>query len=528
MSNKDLRNLYEGVRRGDEYVAPIREAGLYEGVYTEQIDLEDTDSVALLNRDAQNTVLCKTDTGVWKGFRIGKEIVHELIEELEGMVDNQTLISKIKEQAKRASIIDEIATSSFRDVLVDLREFIVDSARLTKEMNDWAKNDSIEVVAGKIMDSIKEFEFQKYLIQFMNRVETDKRKLEFNLWGLVDDHKGQVNGVHFALAEHSHMRYMMPAGESKKARGAAGPGEALLSFIYNGEKPKGAGDVLLGRKAVPGEEGKNPAGEEWTIELKYNQGRIGKDVKAENVKAVKHLFASSVNEYHGYLGRKFAEDETAGKGNPVYEIPVEGENLFVTGDQITRAWNAGETDDMFMRLVNAGIFEVSGEGEEKTYTQITKTKLKDYQAKQKEGAPGYEEGYGALTNPEIINMTIDEFINRYSGIKEGSGSTPFDLYGNNGFIFEESPLSEIMQKLAGRNDKHKLENLIGAVHLKNYLTHIQPFTWLVVYDEAGKARCIRHEVIVQTDVVSLVQMVHDRGLKFGPRGDSGGYDIRFM
>ena len=168
MSDKDLRNLYESVRRGDEYVAPKRELELYEAVYTEQLDLEDPDSVALLNRDAQNTVLCKTDAGVWKGFRIGREIVHELIEELEGLADKQTLIQKIKEQAKRASIIDEIATSSFRDVLVDLREFIVDSARLTKEKNDWAKNESIEVVAGRIMDNIKEFEFQKYLVNFRN------------------------------------------------------------------------------------------------------------------------------------------------------------------------------------------------------------------------------------------------------------------------------------------------------------------------------------------------------------------------
>ena len=125
-------------------------------------------------------------------------------------------------------------------------------------------------------------------------------------------------------------------------------------------------------------------------------------------------------------------------------------------------------------------------------------------------------------------MSLGSFIKGYSGIKEGAGTTPFNLYGDSGNIFEESPLSEVITKLAGNSDKHKLENLIGAVHIKNYLTHIQPFTWLVVYNEDGAARCIRHEVIVQTDVVSLVQMVHDRGLKFGPRGDSGGFDIRFM
>ena len=264
--------------------------------------------------------------------------------------------------------------------------------------------------------------------------------------------------------------------------------------------------------------------------MKYNQGRIGKEIKAENVKAIKHLFASSVNEYHNYLGRKFANDETAGKSNPVYVIPDNGNNFFITNDQIDAIWRAGASDEnpTFNKLVELGVFIASGVGDNVKYSRITKTKMNSYKAKQKEGSPGFEEGYGALTNSDVLGMSLGDFIRGYSGIKEGAGTTPFNLYGNDSKIFDESPLSEVIAKLAGNSDKHKLENLIGAVHIKNYLTHIQPFTWLVVYNEDGTARCIRHEVIVQTDVVTLVQMVHDRGLKFGRRGDSGGFDIRFM
>ena len=207
MSDLDLRNLYESVRRGDEYHAPQRVDNLYNAVINEVDNSSDgaeidADSAALLNRDAENTVLCKTDTGVWKGFRVGREIVFELIEELEGMADKQSLIQKIKQQAKDASIIDDVATSSFRDVLVQLREFIVDSAKLTKQNNRWANNLSVEVVAQKIMDDIMEYKFQKHLINFMNSMEA---KTQFNLWGLVDDVKGQVSGVHFDLDQHSHM-----------------------------------------------------------------------------------------------------------------------------------------------------------------------------------------------------------------------------------------------------------------------------------------------------------------------------------
>ena len=36
MSDGDLRNLYENVRRGAEYVAPRRESELYKNVYMEK------------------------------------------------------------------------------------------------------------------------------------------------------------------------------------------------------------------------------------------------------------------------------------------------------------------------------------------------------------------------------------------------------------------------------------------------------------------------------------------------------------
>tara|TARA_R110000772_G_scaffold268635_1_gene396953 strand:+ start:1288 stop:2454 length:1167 start_codon:yes stop_codon:yes gene_type:complete len=56
---------------------------------------------------------------------------------------------------------------------------------------------------------------------------------------------------------------MRPAGEDAKTRGAAGPGEALLAFLFNGEKPGDAGDLKLG---------------DDLIELKKVAGRIGKIV----------------------------------------------------------------------------------------------------------------------------------------------------------------------------------------------------------------------------------------------------------
>lgn len=96
-----------------------------------------------------------------------------------------------------------------------------------------------------------------------------------------------------------------------------------------------------------------------------------------------------------------------------------------------------------------------------------------------------------------------------------------------GSVKQTMLMSEILPMIPGANDRIKLDNLTGAIHLKNYLTHIEPFTWLVVYKDDGAARSISHEDIVNMDIKTLVDTVHNNGLKFGHRGDEGGYDIQF-
>jgi len=88
-------------------------------------------------------------------------------------------------------------------------------------------------------------------------------------------------------------------------------------------------------------------------------------------------------------------------------------------------------------------------------------------------------------------------------------------------------MSQILPMMPGASDRIKLDNLTGGIHLKNYLTHIEPFTWLVVYKDDGDARSISHDNIVKMDIKTLVDTVHDNGLRFGYRNDEGGYDLQF-
>jgi len=120
----------------------------------------------------------------------------------------------------------------------------------------------------------------------------------FNFYEIINSELGTSFGPNDAVVT------MRPAGEERKTRGAAGPGEALLAFLFNGKKPE-VGDLDL-----------NGVG----IELKYNKGRVGKDVNTKQVQLFGSLFFN--------LG---AGGSTAGtlteKGKAFIEQNYEGKSL---------------------------------------------------------------------------------------------------------------------------------------------------------------------------------------------------------
>jgi len=90
----------------------------------------------------------------------------------------------------------------------------------------------------------------------------------FNFYEIINSELGTSFGPNDVVVT------MRPAGEEKKTRGAAGPGEALLAFLFNGKKPE-VGDLDL---------------DGIGIELKYNKGRVGKDVNTKQVQLFGSLF----------------------------------------------------------------------------------------------------------------------------------------------------------------------------------------------------------------------------------------------
>lgn len=529
MSNRDISKLYESILNGVSRTSPSKLTSVYESIYVPQNESIEIDGIP---RNAEDTVFLKTADG-WKGYRVGMKVVAELHKEVERLEDKQQYMDMVLAQAESASIITaNDGRRYFADVTGKLVDFVIDSAKLTKSKVPAFADKSIPVIAKNIIQNIREYKYQKGLVDFMNA----KKGAAFNLWDATTSALKSTDGVLFDMEGHPHMRYMMPAGEEKAARGAAGPGEALLAFLYNGKKPEGAGDILLGCPA-------DVDCPEWTIELKYNKGRIGKSIKAAKVGRLgQTLYNTKTPDIHKHLGRTKAKDPTADeKTNPVYYFNVDG-GVYITFKQIldiVEKLNTPTPEGVIPTrtkleefLINSNIIKDSGGVFKMSTKSPTSDKyFKPFMINSKSASAEVAKGSFApsqsKTTDNIMNMTLDGYAEEYAGISAGKKDVLFSMFGEQNLIKSNMLMSEILPMIAGGSDRVKLDNLTGAIHLKNYLTHIEPFTWLVVYKDDGEARSISHEDIVSMDIKTLVDTVHNNGLRFGHRNDDGGYDLQF-
>lgn len=527
MSNREISKLYEGMQRGDSYTPSRKMANLYESVYVQQNESIEIDGVP---RNAEDTVFLKTADG-WKGYRVGMKVVTELQKEVERVEDKQQYMDMVLAQAESASIITaNDGRRYFADVTGKLVDFVIDSAKLTKAKVPAFADKTIPVIAKNIIQNIREYKYQKGLVDFMNATEG----AAFNLWDATTSALDSVDGVMFDLKNHEHMRYMMPAGEERATRGAAGPGEALLAFLYNGKKPEGAGDILLGCA-------QDEDCPEWTIELKYNKGRIGKSIKAAKVSRLgQTLYNTKTKDIHKHLGTQVNDPTADEKTNPVYYFNVDG-GVYITFKQISDIVEKLNTPtpeggiptrtELEEFLINSniikddrGVFKMSSTSPRGNVFKPFKINSKSASAEVAKGS--FAPSQSKITD-DMMNMTLDGYAEEYAGISAGKKDVMFSMFGEQNTIKRNMLMSEILPMIAGGSDRVKLDNLTGAIHLKNYLTHIEPFTWLVVYKDDGEARSISHEDIVNMDIKTLVDTVHDNGLRFGHRGDDGGYDLQF-
>ena len=552
---QNLSDIYTGITEGKYHASDKKLSDMYREVIAEVVDPNiENDSQDTGYSDIEidgsqfpreTTVLIKTD-GKWLSFRVAGEIVQELEGELERVRDNQNILKRIRAAALEASILSgEEKRKYFADITGKLHDFVIDSAEKTLRYRGEAVDEKgIKDVAGEIMTNINNFIYQKALIshletQLPSPGETEGSVYDLNLW-TVTDKVLEGGSIQFDLEGHPEMRYLMPAGEDQKTRGAAGPGEALISFLYNGTKPNNAGDILL--RCPPGKDCP-----EHSIELKYNQGRIGKSIKAKDVKKLDPKITTitkSDDEAHQFFGgANYANDPDADKKNPIYIFPSpegQGKEVYRTLRQLNdiipvfvKSLADPNTETVFKdeeskRTMDALKFNFD-EIKNKNGNGVTKDGLKKFMLNVNK--PQFQLAKGTFLpgkEESITTKTLDEYIKEYTGITPGKKSVEFKPFGDGLSFNGQTLIKDLLPLVSGNNAQHKLNNLTGAIHLKNYLTHIEKFTWLLVYRDNGDARSLSHDNIVDFDIIKLIENVHARGLQFYYRNDEGGYDLRFL
>tara|TARA_R110001583_G_scaffold75875_2_gene208427 strand:- start:54 stop:1217 length:1164 start_codon:yes stop_codon:yes gene_type:complete len=186
-------------------------------------------------------------TGEWVFTRASNTYVDGIVKASLDVTESGSYLKAILKHGKKAGVLDENED--------------INSSKVRLIYNYLSK-DVPRNQLQNIISSLPDKGLQNKFISSMNQPGA------FNFYGIINSELGTQFGPNDEIVT------MRPAGEEKKTRGAAGPGEALLAFLYNGKKPV-VGDLDL---------------DGTTIELKYNGGRIGKDVTTSQVKNLVKMF----------------------------------------------------------------------------------------------------------------------------------------------------------------------------------------------------------------------------------------------
>ena len=501
---KSLKDVYsEGV---NGHVVPRRHLNVlgeakvtieYDDGETEQVELSDTSARELKGiakvSTSRNPGLFKID-GKWVGTdRLTKKQLKDTYGEVRSMADMGSIDREIEQIATKATIFDK-PVSSYDDTLKNIRIFLYDSAEKTlKKRNEKPNKRAIKRELHRILNIIKTGELQKSFISYLDKQDGGT----FKIWEAMDPENND-NKIYFALDTEvgEALQLMRPASDLAATRGAAGPGEALLAFLYGGVKPQGSGDILLS------------SGDKDSIELKKQEGRIGKGINSTSVRALEQLFYGKAP---GVSQRNISiADERGEESGTIYkdiqeplpeEIDAKKRTIFSV-DQLN-------TIAKKIKKLNIDV--------EHTYWN---PRTNNWKANIPNPHPDVAANKLKSTSTSVLeNMSVPEFLQEYSGVTVGKKDVGFNA------ALPEGSVSDIINTIPGDSPRQKIANLIGVWHLKYYMTHIEPFKWLLVYKPDGTAASVRYDTIINTPAIELIKLMAERHLSFGVRPDDQGFHI---
>ena len=290
----DLANLYEQVQ-GKE-VPDNKHLQVYGEGTNEDHNIANRNDIGY--RDPK--------TKQWVFDRTSEEFINNIMKpNVEKYGESASYIKKVLAHGKKANVFEPSDT--------------IDNDRVKRVYN--------YLVAGADRGGIKTIigEFPRDNLQASLKASLTGGK-KFNVYDLIN----RKLGTKYSYNED--IMYMSPAGEEKKQRGAAGPGEAIFAFLFNGQKPK-IGDLDLDGVGV---------------ELKKDEGRIGKGINTADIKSMAALF----------IPRTAAAAKGPGRLNPALDENQRKAILEMNlGDFLKKYSGTGKNPDGFQNTTVGDWFE---------------------------------------------------------------------------------------------------------------------------------------------------------------------------
>lgn len=242
MSDRDLRNLYENVRRGDEYHAPRRESELYGDV----LKHEPLNEEVVLN-------FKHPDTGKKVSQRVSDEYVRKyLLPDLEYKGESLSYINKLIEHGIHAGIFNDGVNADAKEVRV-FWNWITES--IPREENMLRTFFTSQGLYNPALADM-----------FVDKIQQGSR---FNMFNIASQALQSIGWEGITFNINDSIVKIRPMSDANATRGAAGPGEALMAFLFSGSKPE-VGDLAIQWSGM--------SDRPFIVELKYKGGRIGKGI----------------------------------------------------------------------------------------------------------------------------------------------------------------------------------------------------------------------------------------------------------
>lgn len=241
---KNLGDLYNNILNGNNHTSKSKLSDMYGEVINEKSSREERWNVQFFD----------PDDGKMKKIRTSDDFIRKILKpEANIFGASMSYVKAIKKRGIEAGVFDE----SYADNHDNIKLFL-------KYLDSSVDRGELQALLAQGLPNEK---LQESLINAFNGPR-------FNFYDLLNKELRAfgISSANFVL--NKDLVNIRPASDLTATRGAAGPGEALLAFLFSGSKPD-IGDLILG---------------DYIVELKYRGGRIGKNINPKSMGLLKTYF----------------------------------------------------------------------------------------------------------------------------------------------------------------------------------------------------------------------------------------------